>query len=31
MLDSIADYPRELLDYLEKNFPEKMTARPTGR
>lgn len=30
-LDSIAEYPRQLLDYLEKNFPEKTTARPAGR
>ena len=27
-LDSVEQYPRELLDYLEKNFPEKLTAKP---
>lgn len=27
-LDSVTQYPRELLDFLEKNFPEKLTAKP---
>jgi len=27
-LDSVKQYPRELLDFLEKNFPEKLTAKP---
>jgi hypothetical protein len=27
-LDSIADYPRELIDLMEKHFPEKLTAKP---
>jgi hypothetical protein len=27
-LDSVKEYPRELLDFLEKNFPEKLTAKP---
>jgi len=27
-LDSVEQYPRELLDFLEKNFPEKLTAKP---
>lgn len=27
-LDSVEQYPRELLDYMEKNFPEKLTAKP---
>jgi hypothetical protein len=28
-LDSVKEYPRELLDFMEKNFPEKLTAKPT--
>jgi hypothetical protein len=27
-LDSVEDYPRELLDLMEKKFPEKLTAKP---
>jgi hypothetical protein len=27
-LDSVKQYPRELLEYLEKNYPEKLTAKP---
>lgn len=27
-LDSVTQYPRELLDFMEKNFPEKLTAKP---
>ena len=27
-LDSVKQYPRELLEFMEKNFPEKLTARP---
>lgn len=27
-LDSVTEYPRELLDFMEKNFPEKLTAKP---
>jgi hypothetical protein len=27
-LDSVKQYPRELLDFLEKNYPEKLTAKP---
>ena len=27
-LDSVKEYPRELLDFMEKNFPEKLTAKP---
>jgi hypothetical protein len=27
-LDSVKQYPRELLDYMEKNYPEKLTAKP---
>jgi hypothetical protein len=27
-VDSVEEYPRELLDYLEKNFPHKLTAKP---
>jgi hypothetical protein len=27
-LDSVKQYPRELLDFMEKNFPEKLTAKP---
>ena len=27
-LDSVEDYPRELLDLMEKHFPEKLTAKP---
>jgi hypothetical protein len=27
-LDSVEQYPRELLDFMEKNFPEKLTAKP---
>ncbi|MGI9329643.1 MAG: DUF1838 family protein [Gammaproteobacteria bacterium] len=29
-LDSIEEYPRELLDFLERYYPEKMTAKPAG-
>ncbi len=28
-LDSVSEYPRELLDYLERHFPEKLSARPS--
>ena len=28
-LDSVTQYPRELLDFLEKHFPEKLTAKPS--
>ncbi|MDH3739844.1 MAG: DUF1838 domain-containing protein [Alphaproteobacteria bacterium] len=28
-LDSIAQYPRELLTFMEKNYPEKLTAKPS--
>jgi hypothetical protein len=27
-LDRVEQYPRELLNFLEKNFPEKLTAKP---
>lgn len=27
-MQSVEDYPRELLDFLEKNYPEKLTAKP---
>lgn len=27
-LDSVTEYPRELLQFMEKHFPEKLTARP---
>ena len=27
-LDRVEDYPRELLALMEKNFPEKLTAKP---
>ena len=27
-LDSVTQYPRELLNFMEKNFPEKLTAKP---
>ncbi|MGI9291914.1 MAG: DUF1838 family protein [Gammaproteobacteria bacterium] len=27
-LDSIEQYPRELLEFLERNYPEKLTAKP---
>ena len=27
-LDRVEDYPRELLDLMEKKFPEKLTAKP---
>ena len=27
-LDTVEQYPRELLDFMEKNFPEKLTAKP---
>ncbi len=30
-LDSIEQYPRELLDFVEQNYPEKLTARPSSR
>ncbi|MDJ0928292.1 MAG: DUF1838 family protein [Gammaproteobacteria bacterium] len=29
-LDSVKQYPRELLDFLEQNFPHKLTARPAA-
>jgi hypothetical protein len=29
-VDSVTEYPRELLDYLEKNFPHKLSAKPSG-
>lgn len=28
-LDSVKQYPRELLDYMEKHYPAKLTAVPT--
>jgi hypothetical protein len=28
-LDSVEQYPRELLDFMEKNYPEKLTAKPS--
>jgi hypothetical protein len=27
-LDSVTQYPRELLDFMEQNYPEKLTAKP---
>lgn len=27
-LDRVEDYPRELLELMEKNFPQKLTAKP---
>jgi hypothetical protein len=27
-LDRVEDYPRELLDLMEKHYPEKLTAKP---
>ena len=27
-LDSVKQYPRELLDFMESNYPEKLTAKP---
>jgi hypothetical protein len=27
-LDRVEDYPRELLELMERNFPEKLTAKP---
>ena len=27
-LDSVEDYPTELLKLMEKHFPEKLTAKP---
>lgn len=27
-LDRVEDYPRELLELMQKNFPEKLTAKP---
>lgn len=27
-LDRVQQYPRELLDYLERHFPDKLSARP---
>jgi hypothetical protein len=30
-LDSVKQYPRELLDFMEKNYPEKLTAKPGVR
>ena len=27
-MDSVEQYPRELLDFMEKTFPEKLTAKP---
>ena len=29
-LDTVEQYPRELLDFMERYFPEKLTARPDG-
>jgi len=29
-LDSVTQYPRELLDFMEQNFPEKLTAKPAS-
>jgi hypothetical protein len=29
-LDSIEQYPRELLEFMEKNYPEKLTAKPSA-
>jgi len=29
-VDSVTEYPRELLDYLEKNFPHKLSAKPSA-
>ena len=29
-LDSVTQYPRELLDYLEKYYPQKLTAKPAA-
>lgn len=28
-LDSVKQYPRELLDFMERNYPEKLTAKPS--
>ncbi|MBS95447.1 MAG: hypothetical protein CL799_13480 [Chromatiales bacterium] len=28
-VDSVEDYPRELLNFLEKHFPHKLTAKPS--
>ncbi|UCG72507.1 MAG: DUF1838 family protein [Chromatiales bacterium] len=30
-LDSIEQYPRELLDFVEQHYPDKLTARPSSR
>lgn len=30
-LDSVEEYPRELLEFVEKNYPEKLTAKPSRR
>lgn len=27
-LDNVKQYPRELLDFMEKNYPHKLTAKP---
>ena len=27
-VDSVTEYPRELLDFIEKHYPEKLTAKP---
>lgn len=27
-LDSVEEYPRELLDFMEQNYPHKLTAKP---
>ncbi|MFW2404923.1 MAG: DUF1838 family protein [Gammaproteobacteria bacterium] len=29
-LDRVEEYPHELLNLMEKNFPEKLTAKPPG-
>ncbi|MEC9375563.1 MAG: DUF1838 family protein [Pseudomonadota bacterium] len=28
-LDSVKQYPKELLNFMEKNFPQKLTAKPS--
>lgn len=30
-LDSVSQYPRELLEFMEKHFPHKLTARPASQ
>jgi hypothetical protein len=27
-LDRVEQYPRELLDFMERYFPQKLTAKP---